>query len=139
MDRRNYKKLNKAQVSMEYLMITGIILLALIPVFYYAVSATTQTIKINQASEAVTKIRETADTLYIFGSGSQDTIKINLPGGVKNITFSGKDINLKLEIFKKVSDISEKSKGNITGSINNKRGIQYITLKNANNVIQISG
>ncbi|MFH1249236.1 MAG: hypothetical protein V1660_03720 [archaeon] len=129
----------KAQISFEYLLMVGLIILLLGPVFYYSFSTSVQTIKMNEADNLVKSVANTADTLYSLGIGSQDTIQVKVPGGVRNITISGKEIVLTLSIFNGNSQISQETKGNITGSIPIKEGTYHVTIKNENNTIQVTG
>jgi uncharacterized protein (UPF0333 family) len=128
----------KAQLSIEYLILTGIILIFLLPILYYAFSNSIQNLKMHQANELVKRIAETADTLYILGPGSQDTIKVIVPGGVENITFGNRQVYLRIKIFTNVSDVIAETKANINGSIKTKAGSYFIKIKNEDDVIQVT-
>ena len=128
----------KSQISLEYLLLVGLLLAVLSPIFYYSFSTSTQTIKMNQASNLVKKIANTADTLYALGPNSQDTIEIIVPGGVENITIDNKEVLLAINLFKGISYIGMDTKTNISGTINTKAGDYHITLKNENNTIKVT-
>lgn len=128
----------KAQLSLEYLLLVGLILMLLAPVFYYAFSTSTQTIKMNEADNFVKSIANTADTLYSLGPGSQDSIEINVPKGTKNITLKNKEVLLIIYIFNGEAYISADTKTNISGNITTKSGSYHITLKNENNTIKVT-
>ena len=125
-------------MSLEYLLILGIVFAVLIPVFYYSVSSFNKSIRSNQAGEMVNRIAETADFVYALGPGSQDTLRIIIPGGVQSIAFQGKEVVMKVKIFGAVSDTVASTKGNLTGSISTTPGSAIIKIKNENNVIQIT-
>ncbi len=128
----------KAQVAIEYILLIGLIVAVIIPIFYYSLSTITQNIKMNRAYAMVNKIVETADMLYALGPGSQEVIVIEIPGGVKNITIQGKEINARLMIFSNVSDINAISKANMSGTLVTKAGSWHILMKNEDNTIKIS-
>ena len=123
---------------MEYLVILGLILALLIPVFYYSVSSFNKSISLNQAGEMVNRIADTADFVYALGPGSQDTLRVIVPGGVESISIQGREILLKIRIFGAVSDVLAFTKGNVNGSITIKSGSSIIKIKNEDNVIQIT-
>jgi len=127
-----------AQISIEYILLIGIVLAAVLPIFYYSFTTINDNTKMNKASMVANQVAETADMLYALGPGSQDVVVLDIPAGVYNITISNKEINLKLRIFKKVSDIGAVSKANMTGTIPVMSGTQHILMKNENNTIQIS-
>jgi len=131
-------KAEKSQISIEYILLIGLILAAVLPIFYYSFTTINNHTKMNKASMIVIKVVETADMLYALGPGSQEAIVIEIPSGVENITIQGKEINLKLRIFTKVSDIFAVSKTNMAGTILATPGSWHILMKNENNTIQIS-
>lgn len=131
-------KIAKAQISIEYILLIGLILAAVLPIFYYSFTTINNHTKMNKASMVTIKVVETADMLYALGPGSQEAIVIEIPSGVENITIRNNEINLKLRIFTKVSDIFAVSKVNMTGTILVKPGLWHILMKNENNTIQIS-
>ena len=134
--KRNLEK--RGQVALEYMLLIGLIIAVILPLFYYSFSTITQNTQMAKASTMVNTIVETADTLYALGSGSQELIVIEVPRGVENITIQGKEIIVKIRIFSGLSDVSAKSKTNMTGTLNKTRGSWHVLIKNENNTIQIS-
>ncbi len=132
------KMKKRAQIALEYVILVGLVLALLTPVFYFSFTTSVQTIKMNEASNLVKRIADTADTLYALGAGSQDTIEINVPGGVQSISLGNKEVLLKIKIFEGVSDISMNTKTNISGTLSTKSGTYHITLKNENNTIKVT-
>lgn len=85
---KNKRANKKAQVSVEYALVIGLIIFALTLAvgiaFFYSTTAKHQ-ITINQIDKIGKKIAETADSIYYLGSPSKATIDINMPEGVKAI------------------------------------------------------
>lgn len=79
----------KAQVSVEYILIIGLILLtltiAVVIAFYYSSTAQHQ-IRMNQIDKIGKKIADTSDSIYYLGAPSKATIELNMPEKVKDIT-----------------------------------------------------
>ena len=123
----------RAQVSIEYLIMTGIVLVILIPLIYYAFSEYNASISLNEAGETVDSLKAIADQVYIMGPGSKQYTTINIPGGVENITLENNEILLKIHMFGAVSDIHKKTKGNVTGIINATKGTYIISAESLDN------
>jgi len=79
-----------AQVAIEYLLITGFILIAVTLIFAYAYISNNQNIKISQTSTALDKMVNTADLVYALGPGNIKHIEATFPQGIKTI----QDINI---------------------------------------------
>lgn len=78
----------KAQVSLEYTLVIGIIIIALSIViaiaFFYSSSAKHQIIA-NQIDKVGKKIVETIDSIYYLGPPSKATIDLTMPNNIKEI------------------------------------------------------
>lgn len=125
--------MKRGQIATEYLLLVGIAFLAIIPIFYYALTSSSQNIKMNEAADFVNTIAKTADIVYALGPGSQDYVKVTLPGGVESISFEGNEITLKLKIFRSISDVFAESKTNLTGSLPITSGSRYVYAKTLDN------
>lgn len=119
----------RAQISMEYLILIGLVFIAVIPLFYYAMTESGKNIQMNQANDIVNTLAKTADTVYALGPGSQKLVEITIPGGVESVTIVGNEISLKLRIFGGIADIYAETKANVTGTITTTSGIHHVTVK----------
>lgn len=91
------KKLKKAQTSVEFLIVTGIIILFLIPAVYYfiiSVYGTNSEIVASQVNKVGNDIKNGAREMYIIGEESWITINTNIPEEVYEIkiTNDGKEL-----------------------------------------------
>ena len=102
----------KGQVSFEYIMLIGIVLFVSIPLFYYGISRTREDLRLQQASDAVNSIINTADSVYSLGLGSRDFIWVNTPTGITNASIDDKTLTITISIYGASSDISFISKAN---------------------------
>jgi uncharacterized protein (UPF0333 family) len=79
--------MKRAQVSLEYTLVIGMIILtltiAVAVAFYYASSAKGQ-IRMNQVDKIGKKVSETSDSIYYLGVPSKATIELIMPDQVKN-------------------------------------------------------
>lgn len=86
----------RGQASTEYVMIIGIILVLLIPLFWYAWHRTNQDVKENQVTDCVQSLAQGADEVYSLSPGSKKYITCNIPGSVSAWDVQQNQINMKL-------------------------------------------
>ena len=78
----------KAQVSIEYTMVIGLVILTLtisVAVAYYYSSTARGQIRMNQLDKIGKKIADTSDSIYYLGPPSKATIELTMPDQVKSI------------------------------------------------------
>ncbi|MBS3168403.1 hypothetical protein J4216_04715 [Candidatus Woesearchaeota archaeon] len=124
----------KAQAATEYLILISIILIAIIPLFYYALSESNRTTRINQASSTVNSIARKSESIYALGSGSRDFIWISIPSGVNTSLVDNGTISLSMP---GTGDVSSFTNINISGSIPINQGIHRISIEMLNDVVVI--
>jgi len=88
-DKKSCKDLrNKAQVSMEYTLVIGLIIIALTIIVAIALSYSSSAkhqIIMNQIDKIGKKIVETTDSIYYLGSPSKATIDLTMPNNIESI------------------------------------------------------
>ncbi|MCX6742304.1 MAG: hypothetical protein NTX24_03995 [Candidatus Pacearchaeota archaeon] len=88
-DKKSCKNLRKkAQVSIEYTLVIGLIIVALTIVVAVALSYSTSAkhqIIMNQIDKVGKKIVETTDTVYYLGPPSKATIDLTMPSNIQSI------------------------------------------------------
>ena len=104
------------QVSVEYIILFGIIFLITIPLFYIGLSRSRETIRVEQASDVVDSIAKVADEVYLLGLGSKDFVWINVPTGITSAYVDGKSIVINASIFGGSSEYIALSKANLTAT-----------------------
>ena len=72
----------KAQVGMEYMLMTIVVLIAIITTFTYVYLNYSQITRINQLNTAVNTLNNTANQVYAWGPGNVFFTRIELPSGV---------------------------------------------------------
>jgi len=114
----------KAQVSLEYMIMLGISLVVLVAVLLVVnnmINTSTIQVSVSSASTAVEGIREAADFIYVTGHPSKIQKSIFIPNNVVKTTITGKTILFRLAIGStkgsSYTDIYAITKGNLTGSI----------------------
>ncbi len=134
--------MSKAQVSVEYAMIMGFIVLITIPlimIYYDNVASSNEEIVSRQVNQISQKIVDAAETVYYLGEPSQTTLKVHIPAGVTEVTIGQKkEIIFRIRATTGISDIVQVSSVNITGSLPSTQGIYRITLKAQENEVLVS-
>ena len=118
---------------MEYLLIVGLLLVVLVPLFLLSLNSATTSIRFNEAEEAVEQIATTADNLYKFGGGKQ-TIFVTIPSGVNSSRVNTNSVVLTLD----GGDFVAFTTATLNGSVPTTEGYKQITLEVIGNTVQIS-
>ncbi|MBU4501735.1 MAG: class III signal peptide-containing protein [Nanoarchaeota archaeon] len=119
----------RGQISLEYVMIVGAVLLVTIPLFFYAIYEANNKIRLNQADDAVNTLANAADTVYSLGPGSKKYVWVSIPNGVESQLVSENEIMLVLSIFGGNSDIHASSKAVVVGSVPTGKGTYRIAVE----------
>ena len=119
----------KAQISTEYLIIMGMVLVIVIPLFYYAVSESNINIKSNNAEDTINTLARAADSVYSIGPGTRKYVWINVPIGVKSYSLANKSVLMKLSMPGGTSDIHLSTKADLAGIIPISKGKHRIKVE----------
>ena len=116
----------RGQVSTEYLIIIGAILVVLIPLFYYAVQETNKNIRINQAGDVVNTLAQKTETVYSLGEGTRDYVWVTIPSGVYSTLVFNKTLQIS---FSNLGDITAFTRINVSGSIPKDQGTYRVIVE----------
>ena len=121
--------MERSQVSMEYVMIIGLLILITIPLFVYSFVEVKRNIQMNYASDAINTIANAADTVYSLGPGSKKYVRVMIPGGVIQTLVNDTEISMILRIYGGESDVFEETKQTVIGSIPADEGSHRIAVE----------
>ena len=88
------KKAVKAQLGTENMMMAIAFFFVLVFLGYLAFSTLMNNYIDNQISSALTAIKNTADSVHELGMGNKETVRIDLPKNLKNVTIEGNYITI---------------------------------------------
>ncbi|MDD5086369.1 MAG: hypothetical protein PHV16_01325 [Candidatus Nanoarchaeia archaeon] len=131
-----------AQVSMEYLIIVGFVLIITTPliiIFYQHTATTNYQIITSQADKIVKKIVDNSEAVYYLGEPSKTRIKVYMPENVESIVMEDYEVCFKIKTKSGISDISQTSSVNISGDISTSPGIHYITIEAREGYVWVEG
>lgn len=132
---------NKAQVSLEFLMVMGFAFLMIIPltIIFYQQSATIdQEITAGQVDKVASEIRDAADEVFYLGAPSKKTVTVYLSEGVQSISISGSRIVFTVSSPGGDYEVVKWSAGNVSGSIQAHKGIHVVTVEAFDTYVSIS-
>lgn len=118
----------KGQSSVEYLIIVGIILVALIPLFFYSIDKINSSLKINQAEDAVSTLGSAANIVHSLGPGTNKYVQITIPSGVESSIVNGTLIQLKVHVYGSTSDFYATTAITVSGNIPTEKGTYTISV-----------
>ncbi len=105
---------------MEYVAILAIMLIALIPIVYIALSSVEDSYRNSQASVAVVTLADASDLVLAQGPGSSTAVDVYIPRSVNpdNTYLSGKEIRINVYMTNGAQhDFFALTKGNLTGTL----------------------
>lgn len=129
----------KGQAAFDYMMIAAFSLAMIIPVFYYAVTYSNDSIVTSQASDAVNTIAKAADNTYALGEGSLSQVQVSIPNGVVSNGVGNNTVFLRLRTTSGVSDILATTRSPVSGTLPKSPGSYFVTINNTGPTINISG
>ena len=131
-----------AQVSMEYLVIVGFVLLITAPliiIFYEHTATTNDQVITSQSDKIAKKIVDNAESVYYLGEPSKTRIKVYMPNNVEEIILQDYEVVFKVKTNSGISDIAHTSNVNISGSVSTTPGIHYISIESRGDYVWASG
>ncbi len=132
---------NKAQVSMEYLLVFGFTMLLIVPLItvYISQQENIQTdVAVAQAERAIREIISTSEELYYMGVGSQKTVSINMPPRIIGVVIGENYVLFDMRGRSGAITVSQSTRANINGSIDTYEGKHTLVFKNVGDRVEIS-
>lgn len=115
---------SKAQAGLEYLATVAIVLVILIPVFYYGYQDSVAKTRIAQAELAVAEIASAVDFVFAQSPGSKTTIEVYMPGGINSTYVGGKLVNINI----RGTSVLRVTKGNVSGTLPTGEGTHFLAI-----------
>ncbi|MDP3919005.1 MAG: hypothetical protein Q8Q35_03845 [Nanoarchaeota archaeon] len=131
--------MKRGQSSFEYIMMVGIVLMLLLPIFYYGLNKSSENIKLSQAEDLVNTIAKAADEVYTLGPGSKKFVWVMVPAGVQSANISGSELYITLNIFGESSDIVAFTQAPLTGEIPLEKGTYKIAVEHLDSGVVLIG
>lgn len=137
---RSNEKL-KGQIALEYLIMVGLLMLVLVPVWAYVNSASTEEkleARATGAKYAAQRIAESADAVYVQGPPAKLSIYVNVPEGTQAITFSGHEVSFRIASAGGYSDAFAQTLGELQGNVSTSAGQKKIVVEATDNFVNVT-
>jgi uncharacterized protein (UPF0333 family) len=137
----NRRFYGKAQVAIEYMLIFSLqlIIVALLWSFVIEESGAARfETQASYARNAISKIADASDIVYIQGPPAQMYISPHLPQNLQNVIISGNTIYFEIRYKDIVNNLTAQSISNLTGTLSPVQGIHRILIKAVGNHVEIS-
>jgi uncharacterized protein (UPF0333 family) len=133
----------RPQISVEFLVVVGMVLLMLSPLWfslYRSIQEEQADLRVSQAKTALSRIVRSADLVYVQGAPASATIIVYLPAGVLNYTFAANETHYDVSLGKYVTDVVEVTKTPLTGALPISEGTHKILIRaEASGIVNITG
>ncbi len=133
-------KSNKAQVSMEYLLVFGFAMflaMSLITVYITQQDNIETDVAVSQAERALQDIVFSAEEVYFMGTGSQKTTQVQLPPRIQEIEINANFISMDMRGGSGTISLSQSTNANMTGNISYYEGKHTLVFKNVGGQVEI--
>ena len=133
--------MNKAQVSVEYMLIMGFATLMTLPlllIYYTYTSDSSESVAASQALQVARRIVDASESVYYLGSPSQTTLKLNFPDRIYSTNLSNYELVFKIKTKNGLTDIVQVSAVNISGSLPISQGLHVITVSAQTGYVQVT-
>ena len=111
------------QASVEYVILVGILLVILLPLFYYAFMTSSEKVKWSQAESTIYSLAKAADEVYALSPGTKKYVWISIPGGIERSIINGSEVTLVVHTGGGSSDYTAFSKAIIVGNVPTEKGV----------------
>ena len=119
----------RGQASFEQLIVISIGLVLITVMFYLAATYTSDSLKISQTEDAVSRIAATADYVHSMGPNSREYVQVLLPQDIEEITINGKRIVMRVRTSSGQSDIFANAHAELIGAMPSARGKQKLLVQ----------
>ncbi len=136
------KSARSGQVGIEYLVLVGFLISAIIPIIYYATQqsyVTRDQLITSQMERIAQEIENACNLVFSYGNNSKLTLKLYFPDGIKSITISGKQIEYIYYTSSGEAAVYSYPLVNLSGNISTLPGLHEIIVINRGNYVEISG
>ncbi len=124
----------RGQASVEYLILVGVMLAFLIPLFYYALTEISSNLKTSQAENTIDLLTGKIDNVYSLGPGNREKVKITIPKGTVSLEIlENKTVELKLMVYGNITEIFKKTKANIIANLPKEQGTYFFIIESLDN------
>lgn len=132
---------SKAQVSMEYLVIVGFVIVIVLPmilIFYTYADRTEDEIISNQIQKIGLKVGDAAEAMYYLGEPSRTRIRAYFPKNIYNVSIGNNEILFLAHTKEGIDHIVIYSPVPVAGSLDAHSGYHNINIVSRGSYVEIT-
>jgi len=129
------------QAAMEYLIVVGLVLAFIIPIWAYVSSVQQQAgqqLSITYAKNTAQKLASTADLVFSQGPPAKVRVNVFIPKNIESVSVAGNTINLRMYVDSTISDVFATATANVSGTLPTSEGNYFIIVEAKDGYVQIS-
>jgi uncharacterized protein (UPF0333 family) len=133
--------MGKGQVSIEYMMVLGLMFLLLVPLlvlFSNTQQDTQDQLVEGQLNKVGNTIRDAAERVYFAGEPAQEQVQVYMPEGVGFVNFNNTSIIFNVTQGRQDYALVINGLAPMNGTIDNFKGVHVITVRADDGVVQVS-
>lgn len=133
--------MNKAQISMAYMIIVGFVTVITIPLIIIFSTHSTEMneeMTSNQANSIATKIVDSAESVYYIGDTSKITFRVQIPNKVEDILIGDHEVTFLIRKHNGIDHVVKYCSVPINGSISKTSGIHNIVVESMGDYVWVS-
>ena len=122
----------KGQSALEYLIVVGIALLILIPLWLHVsntIAVTNIELQSSYALHAVSRLKAAADSVYVQGEPAKFTVIVTFPNGVESVSISEHEIFMRMANAAGTTDAIATTLGPVTGNLSSMPGSHRVSVR----------
>jgi len=121
--------MKRGQASFEYIILIGMILVLIIPLFYYAFTTSSEDIKLSEAEDLVQTLTRSADDVYALSPGSVKYVWVTIPGSVQKIAVNTSEISVTLTSYGETSEVVGFTRAPLVGTLDSAKGTYRVRVE----------
>ena len=126
-------KMGKGQAGIEYIMLTAVLLIFLIPTVNYALQTATLNVRLSQLENVVKRVSKAADAVAAGGPGATEIVIITMPSGVVGTYVNNSQILINVSLFGIQPYVVGFTKVNVSGNLPTIAGTYKMYVKAVSN------
>ena len=133
--------MDKAQISLEYLVIVGFVLIITIPlivIFNTHSSEMNEEVVANQADNIASKIVDAAESVYYLGESSKITFRVYMPKNINSAAIGDNEVVFYVKKMSGIDHVVKYSSVPINGSISTQSGVYDIVVESKGDHVWVS-
>lgn len=131
----------KFQVAFEFMIIVGIVMAFLIPVWIYSSNVQQQTntqLAVSYAKNTVQRIADASSLVYSQGEPAKVEIMVYMPKGVEEVNITNNTIMLSIWTGPTISNVFAESLADMTGTLPTTEGRYFVKIEAISDYVNIS-